>query len=244
MSSAILRSSFAASVRTTFSKSQRNTINTKRSVMTKAVRRRRRRRRFLFFSYVSRQNDRLRFFSFSSFSSFCFRVNARENQLTSQKLSCYTHTRTLTRDIFTFITQVTITEGVGTLLFDVVEKFRSFLFLFFFPVFPGVSVMRYFSFRSLSLSLSLLLLLRILRLSIISSIETLLNSTKCKLFVHSFIHRIRHGRSRMAHEMVPGRRQGIFSRRPKSVGKATRDGEGSQRRQERPKSRLRWMHGL
>ena len=155
MSSAILRSSFAASVRTTFSKSQRTTINTKRSVMTKAVRRRRRRRRrFLFFSYVSRQNDRLRFFSFSSFSSFCFRVNARENQLTSQKLSCYTHTRTLTRDIFTFITQVTITEGVGTLLFDVVEKFRSFLFLFFFPVFPGVSVMRYFSFRSLSLSLS------------------------------------------------------------------------------------------
>jgi len=115
-------------------------------------------------------------------------VNARENQLTSQKLSCYTHTRTLTRDIFTFITQVTITEGVGTLLFDVVEKFRSFLFLFFFPVFPGVSVMRYFSFRSLSLSLSLLLLLRILRLSIISSIETLLNSPKCKLFIHSFIH--------------------------------------------------------
>jgi hypothetical protein len=50
MSSAILRSSFAASVRTTFSKSQRTTINTKRSVMTKAVRRRRRRRRFLFFS--------------------------------------------------------------------------------------------------------------------------------------------------------------------------------------------------
>jgi hypothetical protein len=49
MSSAILRSSFAASVRTTFSKSQRTTINTKRSVMTKAVRRRRR-RRFLFFS--------------------------------------------------------------------------------------------------------------------------------------------------------------------------------------------------
>jgi hypothetical protein len=92
-------------------------------------------------------------FFLSSFSSFCFRVNARENQLTSQKLSCYTHTRTLTRDIFTFITQVTITEGVGTLLFDVVEKFRSFLFLFFFPVFPGVSVMRYFSFRSLSLSL-------------------------------------------------------------------------------------------
>ena len=80
-------------------------------------------------------------------------MNARENELTSQKLSCYTHTRTLTRDIFTFITQVTITEGVGTLLFDVVEKFRSFLFLFFFPVFPGVSVMRYFSFRSLSLSL-------------------------------------------------------------------------------------------
>lgn len=37
MSSAILRSSFAASVRTTFSKSQRTTINTKRSVMTKAV---------------------------------------------------------------------------------------------------------------------------------------------------------------------------------------------------------------
>ena len=66
--------------------------------------------------WADRQNDRLRFFSFSSFSSFCFRVNARENQLTSQKLSCYTHTRTLTRDIFTFITQVTITEGVGTLL--------------------------------------------------------------------------------------------------------------------------------
>ena len=171
-------------------------------------------------------------------------MNARENQLTSQKLSCYTHTRTLTRDIFTFITQVTITEGVGTLLFDVVEKFRSFLFLFFFPVFPGVSVMRYFSFRSLSLSLCFcffvfFVFLLFLALKLFSTHRSVNYS-----FIHSFIHRIRHGRSRMAHEMVPGRRQGIFSRRPKSVGKATRDGEGSQRRQERPKSRLRWMHGL
>jgi hypothetical protein len=60
MSSAILRSSFAASVRTTFSKSQRTTINTKRSVMTKAVsrRRRRRRRRFLFFS-LCEPNDKM-----------------------------------------------------------------------------------------------------------------------------------------------------------------------------------------
>ena len=119
MSSAILRSSFAASVRTTFSKSQRTTINTKRSVMTKAVsrRRRRRRRRFLFFS-LCEPNDKMIGCAFflSLLSIFCFRVNARENELTSQKLSCYTHTRTLTRDIFTFITQVTITEGVGTLL--------------------------------------------------------------------------------------------------------------------------------
>ena len=122
-------------------------------------------------------------------------------------------------------------------------KIPFFPFFVLLPCFPG-SLCHEIFFVSFSLSLSLLLLLRILRLSIISSIETLLNSPKCKLFIHSFIHRIRHGRSRMAHEMVPGRRQGIFSRRPKSVGKATRDGEGSQRRQERPKSRLRWMHGL
>jgi len=48
MSSAILRSSFAASVRTTFSKSQRTTTTTKRSVMTKAVRKHRREKRHLF----------------------------------------------------------------------------------------------------------------------------------------------------------------------------------------------------
>ena len=48
MSSAILRSSFAASVRTTFSKSQRTTTTTKRSVMTKAVRKHRREERHLF----------------------------------------------------------------------------------------------------------------------------------------------------------------------------------------------------
>ena len=48
MSSAILRSSFAASMRTTFSKSQRTTTTTKRSVMTKAVRKHRREKRHLF----------------------------------------------------------------------------------------------------------------------------------------------------------------------------------------------------
>ena len=124
MSSAILRSSFAASVRTTFSKSQRTTTTTKRSVMTKAVRKHRREKRHLF-SHVHTITFTMKKGFFFLVTKSCDRsVCLSSLQLTLCCLSFQTHnaypSRTHTH------TQVTITEGVGTLFF-------VFSFFLFFP---------------------------------------------------------------------------------------------------------------
>ena len=125
MSSAILRSSFAASVRTTFSKSQRTTTTTKRSVMTKAVRKHRREKRHLFSHVHTITFTMKKGFFFSRYEklwsvglSFFFATNFMLSLFPNTQCLSFTNTHTHT--------QVTITEGVGTLFF-------VFSFFLFFP---------------------------------------------------------------------------------------------------------------